>query len=115
MAIGTKLKQLLKEKKMTVRELSKITGISENTLYAIIKRDNKTIHPNIAGKISDALGITINELMSIEDFIASTKVEFDDIENRQLLIEAYEQLNSLGKEEATKRIQELAEIRQYQR
>ena len=37
------LKEILKQKKITVRQLAKDSGISENTLYGIIKRDNKTL------------------------------------------------------------------------
>lgn len=115
MAIGTRLKELLSEKKITVRELAAISGISENTLYGIIKRDNKTVKPNTAGKIADALQIPINELISFDDFIQSTKIEFEDIENRQKLLDAYDQLNNDGKIEATKRVSELTEITRYQR
>ena len=61
MAIGRKLKEILKQKKITVRQLAKDSGISENTLYGIIKRDNKTLDPDIAAKIVDCLQISIDE------------------------------------------------------
>jgi transcriptional regulator with XRE-family HTH domain len=57
MAIGTNLKALLKSKNMTVKELSERSGVSVNTLYGIIQRDNLTIKPEIDMKLSDTLGI----------------------------------------------------------
>ena len=43
MALGKRLKSILEEKGITILELSQITGISKNTLYAITKRDNDTM------------------------------------------------------------------------
>lgn len=69
MAIGIRLKEILKQKKMTVKQLSENSGVSENTLYGIIKRDNKTINPDIATKITTALEIKIADLMGISDYL----------------------------------------------
>ena len=110
MAIGTRLKELLKQKKMTVKQLSNQSGISENTLYGIIKRDNKTINPDIAGKIVDCLEISINELLSLDEFINSSKIELDDIENKKKMLSSYDALNNLGRIEAEKRVSELVQI-----
>jgi len=115
MAIGTRLKEILKQKKMTVKQLSEISGVSENTLYGIIKRDNKTINPDIAGKIVDALGIGINHLLSLEEFTDSIKIEFNDIENKKKLLSSYDTLNNTGRIEAEKRVTELTQIKKYQR
>ena len=43
MGIGTNLKLALKEYDLTVAELSRKTGISTNTFYAMIRRDNNKI------------------------------------------------------------------------
>ena len=39
MGVGFRLKLALREKKMTIKELSEETGVSLNTLYSITKRD----------------------------------------------------------------------------
>lgn len=57
MAIGKNLKKILSDKNMTVKELSRKTGITASTLYAIIQRDNLTIKPDIAQKICEVLEI----------------------------------------------------------
>lgn len=115
MAIGIRLKEILKQKKMTVKQLSENSGVSENTLYGIIKRDNKTINPDIAAKIVDCLHIPINELLSWDEFVDSAKIEFDDIENKRKLLSAYDALNTTGRIEAQKRVTELTQIYKYQR
>lgn len=115
MAIGAKLKLLLKQRKMTVTELADKTGISINTLYGIIKRDNKTINPDTAAKIVDCLGVSIAELLSFDEFVESAKIEFDDIENRKKLLLSYDALNNAGRIEAEKRVSELVQISKYQR
>lgn len=38
MGMGQILKRLLNERNMTIKELSEITGLSKNTLYAITTR-----------------------------------------------------------------------------
>lgn len=114
MAIGSKLKEILKQKKITVKQLAKDSGISENTLYGIIKRDNKTLNPDIAAKIVDCLQIPINELLSWDEFVASAKIEFDDRMTRKKLLSSYDSLNTLGRIEAEKRVSELTQIQKYQ-
>lgn len=47
MGIGLNLKQTLKEYELTVTELSRKTGISTNTFYAMIRRDNNKISPEM--------------------------------------------------------------------
>lgn len=57
MAVGKTLKEILSNKNMTVKELAAKSGVSVNTLYAIIQRDNLTIKPDIAQKICEVLEI----------------------------------------------------------
>ena len=51
MGVGKTLKELLNNKGMTAKELSEQTGISINTIYAILKRDNDSIKPESLLKI----------------------------------------------------------------
>ena len=50
MGIGINLKIALKEHELTVAELSRKTGISTNTFYAMIRRDNQKINPDVLKK-----------------------------------------------------------------
>lgn len=71
MGIGINLKNALKKHDLTVAELSRKTGISTNTLYAMIRRDNKKIDPNILFLICENSDITVFELIEdYEDYMA---------------------------------------------
>lgn len=66
MGFGLKLKELLKRKGITIKELSVMTGISINTLYSITKRDTKAPEKEIIKKIANALKINESELYTFE-------------------------------------------------
>lgn len=66
MGFGNKLKEVLKKKGITIKELSEISGISINTLYSITKRDTQMPDKEIVNKIADALGIDKSELYTFE-------------------------------------------------
>ena len=50
MGIGRNLQIALKDIDMTVAELSRKSGVSTNTLYAIIRRDSKKVDTSILKK-----------------------------------------------------------------
>lgn len=58
--IGTTLKNLLDDQGVNVNELSRRIGVSAQTLYSIIKRDNMKIDFDILLKICDALHIPVD-------------------------------------------------------
>ena len=55
MGFGNKLKEVLKKKGITIKELSELSGISINTLYSITKRDTQIPDREIVDKIVAAL------------------------------------------------------------
>lgn len=63
MGYGTKLKELLKSKNITIKDLSIASGISINTLYSITKRDSNNVDTAILIRIANALNIDITELI----------------------------------------------------
>lgn len=130
MGIGINLKIALKEHELTVAELSRKTGISTNTFYAMIRRDNQKINPDVLKKICDNTDISIYDLIDDEDkYIVAywdpdapkadrqigdyllTQIGNDDM--LEDIIETYSKLNNIGKEVAHDRVQELAEIPRY--
>ena len=64
MGVGVRLKQVLKEHGMSIKQLSEITGISHNTLYSITKRDSNRVDIDMLQKIADALGVDVNYLLN---------------------------------------------------
>lgn len=62
MGLGTRMKEILNQKQMTIKQLSKESGVSVNTLYSITKRDNNMARYDIIEKIATALDVSIEEL-----------------------------------------------------
>ena len=71
--IGKKLQALLDEKRMNVNELARTTGVSNQTLYSIIKRNNMKIDFEVLLKICSALDVSVECFYS--DYITSTQKE----------------------------------------
>ena len=69
--IGKTLQALLDEKDINVNELSKMIGVSNQTLYSIIKRDNMKIDFEILLKICKALNVNVDYFYS--DYTDSDK------------------------------------------
>lgn len=106
MGQGKKLQSLLKERNMSVTKLANETGISSNTLYAIIKRDSN-ISTDTLSKVANALQISIDGLGQLltdetlneensDNVTHLLDAEFNDtlMETRQLI----EKLNHLTME-----------------
>lgn len=58
MGIGNKLNELLKERNMTVTELSRKINVAPTTIYSIIQRNNKKVDIDVLLNIADVLGVT---------------------------------------------------------
>lgn len=69
MGLGLRLKDILRSKGMTIKQLSEISGVSINTLYSITKRDSLRADPVIMQKIADALLVPAVVLYEDEDLI----------------------------------------------
>lgn len=65
MGFGFLIKEVLRNKNMTIKQLAEDSGISVNTLYSITKRDSNRVDPVIISRICEALQITIGDLMGI--------------------------------------------------
>lgn len=68
MGVGLRIKIALREKKMTIKELSALSGVSLNTLYSITKRDSENIDNVILGLISSSLGLSWSFFMGCAPF-----------------------------------------------
>ena len=63
MGYGQKLKKILDEKDMSVRQLAKICNIAPTTLYSIVQRDTD-IRYDFALRIANALDIPVASICS---------------------------------------------------
>lgn len=72
MTNADKLKATLKEKGMSVEEVSKLIGIDKSTLYRKLASDGATFTIGEVDKMSKALSLTVEEINAIffSDYVA---------------------------------------------
>lgn len=65
----TIIKRLADERGMTIADISRKTGISEQTFSMLKTRENSGGHLNVANviKVADALGVSVGVLMNIDE------------------------------------------------
>lgn len=61
--IGNRIKEILKEKQMTMYRLSKITGISASYISEMISGKYNNPSADILQKLSTALGVSVTKLL----------------------------------------------------
>ncbi len=66
MNIGSRLKQILSERGMTVSQLSRESGVPAQTLYAMINRDSNKADMDIMAKMLLALDMDLMEFLELE-------------------------------------------------
>lgn len=127
MTIGEKIRQLRTEKGMTQKELGSKCGLADS---AIRRYELGGANPKIdtITKIANALGVNIFDLAEIpctvpaeKDYIQFVKTEHaicpPETNNTGMLntqiMQDFHKLNTLGQQEAVKRVQELTEIPRY--
>lgn len=96
MGFGLHLKEILRERGMTIKQLSEDSGISVNTLYSITKRDSLRVDPVILKKIAQTLGLSVTELIGSTNSSGETDIglvalgisELLDIDDREAVFEA---------------------------
>lgn len=105
MGVGLRLKTALREKKMTIKELSKQSGVSLNTLYSITKRDTENVDDIILNCISSTLGLSwafFTSCSPFEDleFLNRNKVAIlSELERSGLFSRNKRELSDVGKYE----------------
>ncbi|MBS6937162.1 MAG: helix-turn-helix transcriptional regulator [Clostridium sp.] len=111
MGVGVRIKTILREKKMTIKELSQKTGISLNTLYSITKRDSNRADAVILQRIANTVELPESFFLGGQpfqdlDFLAQFKSVivhslckngYIDFENRTInQVGAYEYWKCIG-------------------
>lgn len=109
MNIGQKIKQIRKEKGISVDYIAEKLGKNRATIYRYESNEIENLPYPILVPLAEILGTTPMYLMGIDENgekITVTKEE-------KKLFDNYNKLNDLGKKEANKRISELTEIPKY--
>jgi len=69
MAIGSKLKQLLNDRGITVKDFAQAIGVPPTTLYSFIQRDSQSANIDLLIKICEGLDISLKELLTVKEEI----------------------------------------------
>lgn len=101
--IGTKLKELLETRNIRVAELSRITGISPQTIYSLIKRNSGGVDIDTLLKICHALNVS-------PEYFGSDDVAHVTDQKRDALMALYTQLSDAGKDLLIGRANELIQL-----
>ncbi|WP_443660550.1 helix-turn-helix domain-containing protein [Clostridium algidicarnis] len=100
------LQSIMKERELTIPEISRMTGLPDSTIRSIISRKTKNISLEVASKLSRGLNISLEEL---NGETPNNKVNLGE----EALLSNFNKLNTTGKDEAIKRVEELTEINKY--
>lgn len=101
--IGSKLEDLLKERNLRVADLARMTGVSPQTYYGIIRRDAFQIDIDCLVKLCRALQVDPDVFASPE-LIAQKDPQTEAIRSR------YAQLSTLGRDMLLQRADELIQL-----
>lgn len=119
MTIGENIKKIRLEKGLSQKELGKILDVSQQ-MIGQYENPNSNLKPETIKKIAIALHCRIDELIDAPFYIGVSDLfaigGAEQMEKEVLkdhLIESYNKLNRLGREEAFKRVDELTEINKY--
>lgn len=83
----------MKEKKLTIPEVSRLTGLTDSTIRSIISRKNKTVALEVAFKIAKGLNVPIEELNGDKNISDKNKVDYMiSSQNEEKLIEVFTSL-----------------------
>lgn len=82
MGIGLRIKKILRNRHMTIKELSEKSSVSLNTLYSITKRDSERVDSIILQRIASALEVPTSVLLSDHP----SRKEFEQMTDEKLLM-----------------------------
>ena len=63
MGVGVHMKNIIREKGLTIKNVSEKSGVAVNTLYSITKRDSVRVDCIILSRIAGALGVRVQDLI----------------------------------------------------
>ena len=89
MSIGKRLEELINYRNTNVNRVAREAGISPQTIYGIIKRDNTKVDINILMALANELNVTL-------DFFSGGPLNVDEVDV-ETFVSRYRQLDAHGK------------------
>ena len=106
MSIGSKLKELIKERKTNVNKLAERAGVAPTTLYSIINRDNTKADIDVLIRIASILDVPV-EYFS-DNYNPNIEINMVVSESERKLISDFRKLNSDNKKKKKKIVNSLS-------
>lgn len=106
MSIGSKLKELIKERKTNVNKLAERAGVAPTTLYSIINRDNTKADIDVLIRIASILGVPV-EYFS-DNYNPNIEINMVVSESERKLISDFRKLNSDNQDNIKKIVNSLS-------
>ena len=78
--IGEKIKQLRKEKRMSISELAEKAGVAKSYLSSIERNLQSNPSIQFIEKISQVLGVSVNDIINNKDSIYETELDSEWME-----------------------------------
>lgn len=100
------IRQLINDRKLTLKAFSKKADIPYTTLRSMLERGIENASVNNVIKVCSTLNISIEHLYNLEKSIILSDEETE-------LLNFFNNLNDIGKKEAVKRVAELTQINSY--
>lgn len=107
MGIGRQVGLICAKRGMSLRKLAIKAGIPYTTLYSAVKRDSDKMDLQLFARITEALDVSLVELLEVENKNTENETRLDSI------IENYNQLNEAGKDDLAKHAEHLTYIPEY--
>lgn len=106
MSIGSKLKELIKERKTNVNKLAERAGVAPTTLYSIINRDNTKADIDVLIRIASILDVPV-EYFS-DNYNPNIEINMVVSESERKLISDFRKLNSDNQDNIKKIVNSLS-------
>ena len=109
------LLDIMAEKQLSIPAVATACGLTDSTVRSIITRQQKRVSLDIAFKLKDGLGVSLQRLNGeIEKSPAPAEADTGD-KRLDGIIENYHQLNEAGKDDLAKHAEHLTYIPEYKK
>lgn len=116
------LKQLRLENKLSQKQLADKIGTSQAAIY-YWESGKREPRADVISKLANVFGVSVGDIIGELPFKDNSNkldnmemdIEVDTEYIKICMLKSFDKLNEIGKEEAQKRISELAEIKRYTR
>lgn len=109
MGVGIRLKELLRDRGMTIKELAEQANVPANTLYSITRRDSERVDFVVLNRIANALEVGVDALVLTQMATNSQKTT----SSVQECVLYFTQLNAKGRRKALCYLRDLNDLLKY--